>query len=181
MENIKNKLGEYKYNFFHNMQNYLNTELIFFGSIKRSDYFDNASDIDIAIITDNVNSLITKIQNYLNINNKNIKKIYQQYTVNDKLVINGHKIKYEDNDNQLVFDILIYDEKYKPYVIQNINEINNLPLYIVYILYILKYLYYTLGLISKNYYVNIKCYIFHCYFNKKIKMYDKQHTTTIIL
>ena len=34
------------------LQDYLDTELLFYGSIKRLDYFKNNSDIDIAIITE---------------------------------------------------------------------------------------------------------------------------------
>ena len=41
MEDIKDRLGNYKYNFFNNLQNYIETELIFFGSIKRFDFFKN--------------------------------------------------------------------------------------------------------------------------------------------
>jgi len=64
MEDIKDRLGNYKYNFFYNLQNYIETELIFFGSIKRFDFFKNSSDIDIIIITDNVKSLLYKVQNF---------------------------------------------------------------------------------------------------------------------
>ena len=181
MEEIKDRLGDYKYNFFNNLQNYLGTELIFFGSIRRADYFKNASDIDIAIITDNVNGLLAKIKNYLHIGNSDIKKIYQQYTVKDKKVIKGYKMKYDDKENDLVFDILVYDENYRDDVMQNINDINYLPMYMVVILYIIKMVYYVWGGISSSTYMNLKCFIFHCYFNKELKFYDKQHTTTIIL
>ena len=74
MEDIKDRLGNYKYNFFNNLQNYIETELIFFGSIKRFDFFKNSSDIDIIIITDNVKSLLYKVQNFLNIKKQTLKK-----------------------------------------------------------------------------------------------------------
>ena len=67
MEDIRDRLGEDKYSFFRDLQNYLDTELIFFGSIKRVDFFKNSSDVDIIIITDNVVSILSKVQNYLQI------------------------------------------------------------------------------------------------------------------
>ena len=127
MEDIKDRLGNYKYNFFNNLQNYIETELIFFGSIKRFDFFKNSSDIDIIIITDDVKSLLYKVQNFLNIKKTNIKKIYQQYSVNDNIVY-GYKIKYDDKDSDMSFDLLIYDDKFRTDVMKNINDINNLPI-----------------------------------------------------
>lgn len=182
MEDIKHRLGDYKYSFFTNLQNYLDTKLYFYGSIKRLDFFENASDVDIIIITDNIKSIIFKLKNYLNINDSNIQKIYQQFSINDKGIITGYKIKYKDETNKdLIFDILIYDEKYKSFVMKNINDINYLPFYMIIILYILKIFYYKLGLISSNLYTNIKNIIFHCYFNKQLKTYDIEHASTIML
>jgi predicted nucleotidyltransferase len=182
MEDIKHRLGDYKYSFFSNLQNYLGTELLFFGSIKRLDFFENASDIDIIVITDNIKSVLFKLKNYLNIDDSNIKKIYQQFTIDDKKIITGYKIKYKDETNKdLIFDILIYDEKHKESVLKNINDINFLPFYMIVILYILKFFYYKLGLLSSYLYTNIKNFIFHCYFNKQLKSYDIEHTTTIML
>jgi predicted nucleotidyltransferase len=179
MEEIKYRLGEYKYDFFTKLQNYLNNELIFFGSIKRADYFKNASDIDIAIITDNASSLLPKIKSYLNIKNSSIKKIYQKFTEKSSIVITGYKIKYEDKENNLIFDLLIYDEKYKNIVMENINEINNFPLYIIVTLSILKFIYYNLLLMSKETYLYLKNSIFYMYFNKKLGIYNKKLITTI--
>jgi predicted nucleotidyltransferase len=181
MEKVKEKLGEYKYTFLNNFQNYLDTELIFFGSIQRSDFFTNSSDIDIIIISDNVKSILSKIQYYLHIDKKEIKKIYQQYSLYDKGMNTGYKIKYKDIFKNIEFDLLVYDEKYRKSVMQNVNDINNLPFYIISVLYILKYLHYTLQLIRKSVYNNWKCLLFHWYFNKKIKFYDKEHSSTIIL
>jgi len=178
MEDIKDRLGEYKYNFFNNLQNYLDTELYFYGSIKRVDYISNSSDIDIIVITDNVKSMLSKIQAYLNISKYQTQKIFQQYTVYDKEVIIGYKIKYE---NDIEFDLLIYDEKNRKAVLQNIYDINNLPFYIITILYILKMLYYKLHLISRNIYNKLKCHIFACYFNGELRYYNKEHAQVIML
>ena len=180
MEDIKDRLGEYKYNFFTNLQNYLETELYFYGSIKRVDYISNASDIDILVITDNVKSMLSKIQTYLNITKDKTQKLFQQYTVYDKGIITGYKIKYEIDENGIEFDLLIYDDKYRKIVLQNIYDINNLPFYIITILYILKILYYKLKLISKNIYNNLKCHLFACYFNGELRYYNKESSQVIL-
>ena len=179
MEDIKDRLGEYKYNFFTNLQNYLETELYFFGSIKRVDYFSNSSDIDIIVITDNVKSMLSKIQSYLNVNKDKTQKIFQQYSVYDKEVVTGYKIKYDENN--IEFDLLIYDDKYRKVVLQNIYDINNLPLYMITILYILKILYYKLHLISRRIYNNLKCHLFACYFNGELRYYNIDKAQVIML
>ena len=180
MEDIKDRLGEYKYNFFTNLQNYLGTELYFYGSIKRVDYISNSSDIDILVITDNVKIMLTKIQTYLNINKDKTQKIFQQYSVYDKGIITGYKIKYEIDENGIEFDLLVYDDKYRKAVLQNIYDINNLPFYIITILYILKILYYKLQLISKKIYNNLKCHLFACYFNGELRYYNKESAQVIL-
>jgi predicted nucleotidyltransferase len=181
MEDIKDRLGDYRYNYFANLQKYLDTELYFYGSIKRSDYFQNASDIDVTIITDNVNSILSKLQNYLNIKKSEIKKIYQKFYEKSKAIVVGYKIKYEDKERNFSYDILIYDEKYRYIVMENLNRINNLPTYMIVILVFVKLLYYTLGIISKDMYLYLKNGIFHMYFNKTICLYDRKKGTTIIL
>jgi hypothetical protein len=180
MEDIKERLGEYKYNYFSDLQRHLDTELYFYGSIKRPDYFSNASDVDITIITDNINSLLLKAQIHLKIKKKDIKKIYQKFYENSNIVI-GYKIKYEDKDNNLFYDLLIYDEKYRKMVLHNINDINNLPTYLIIILVVLKTIYYSLGIISKEMYLYCKNSLFYMYFNKKFDFYHKKNTSTIIL
>ena len=179
MEDIKDRLGEYKYNYFTNLQNYLETELYFFGSIKRVDYITNSSDIDIIVITDNVKSMLSKIQTYLNVSKDKTQKIFQQYSVYDKEVVTGYKIKY--NENNIEFDLLVYDDKYRKVVLQNIYDINNLPLYMITILYILKILYYKLHLISRRIYNNLKCHLFACYFNGELRYYNIDKAQVIML
>lgn len=181
MEDIKDRLGDYRYNYFANLQKYLDTELYFYGSIKRSDYFQNASDIDVTIITDNVNSILSKLQNYLNVKKSEIKKIYQKFYEKSKAIVVGYKIKYEDKERNFSYDILIYDEKYRYIVMENLDSINNLPIYMIVILVFVKLLYYTLGIISKDMYLYLKNGIFHMYFNKTVCLYDRKKGTTIIL
>ena len=180
MEDIKDRLGEYKYNFFNNLQNYLDTELYFYGSIKRFDYISNSSDIDIIVITDNVKSILSKTQTYLNISKDKTQTIFQQHTVYDKGIITGYKLKYQKDENGLEFDLLIYDEKYRNIVLKNIYGINNLPLYMITILYIIKILYYKLNLISRRIYINFKNSLFACYFNGELR-YNNRETAQVIM
>ena len=180
MEDIKDRLGEYKYNYFNSLQNYLDTELHFYGSIKRVDYISNSSDIDIIVITDNVKSMLSKAQTYLNISKYRTQKIFQQHSVYDKGIVTGNKIKYKNDENGLEFDLLIYDNKYRKAVLQNIYDINNFPLYIIVPLYILKILYYKLNLISRRIYNNFKNSLFDCYFNG-LRHYNIDNTQVIML
>jgi predicted nucleotidyltransferase len=179
MEDIKDRLGTYKYNYFNNLQNYLETELHFFGSIKRVDYISNSSDIDIIIITDNLKSMLSKIQFYLDINKDEIQKLFQQFSIYDKGIIIGYKIKYKNTENNMEFDLIIYDEKYRKPVLQNIYDINNFPLQVIIPLYILKIIFYKLQLISKLIYNKLKNNLFDCYFNG-VRYYNKQNALTII-
>jgi len=178
MDGLRDKLGENKYIFFKKLENYLNVELIFFGSIKRIDFFQDSSDIDITIITDNVPSLLSKLTNYLQINSSEIKKIVHKFTEDSSTIVPGYKIKYNNND--IFFDMLIYDDKYKNAILENINA-QNFPFYLISILYILKFLHYRLYLLSHSLYMYLKNAIFYMYFNKKIGFYEKKRATTVIL
>jgi hypothetical protein len=124
--------------------------------------------------------MLSKIQTYLNINKDKTQKIFQQYSVYDKGIITGYKIKYEIDENGIEFDLLVYDDKYRKAVLQNIYDINNLPFYIITILYILKILYYKLQLISKKIYNNLKCHLFACYFNGELRYYNKESAQVIL-
>ena len=44
MDDIKNRLTDFKYNFLSEMKEYLETDLLFYGSIKRLDYFETNSE-----------------------------------------------------------------------------------------------------------------------------------------
>jgi hypothetical protein len=180
MDDIKDRLGDYKYNFFTNLQNYVDSELLFFGSIKRFDFFQNASDIDLIIITDNVDEMINKVHHYLQLKKTEIKKIYQRFSNNSAGVIAGYKIKYNDPTNDCTFDLLIYDEKYREVVTQNINDINDIAVYMVIILYILKYIYYRLKLMTNSMYLYLKNALFHMYFTGTL-LYKREFSQTIIV
>jgi len=161
MEKYKDKLDEYKYNFLVDLQNHLNQDLIFYGSINRMDYFKNNSDIDIAIITDNTHSVLFKIQHYLNVDKTNIKKIYQQFNKKTTNIVRGYKIKYKDVENNFRFDLVVYDEKYRTFVLDNIYKHNTMPILLSALLCILKFLFYKLYLFPKSFFMQIKNAIFY--------------------
>jgi hypothetical protein len=180
MEDIKPRLSEYKYNFFTRLQNYLETELIFYGSIKRYDYFKESSDIDMIVITDNTNSTLSKLQNFLKLQKGEIQKLIQKFSYPDTNIINGHKIKYKDIENDIIMDILIYDEKYKTQVINNVNK-SNLPTHMVILMCIIKYLYYTLHIITRDMFLDIKNFLLTWHFTNKLNFNKKNYMTTIFL
>ena len=76
---------------------------------------------------------------------------------------------------------MIYDEKYRIPVMNNINKINNLPTQMVVLMCILKCLYYTLGLLTKGMFLDIKNFIFTWYFTNKFNFEKKNNTSSIFL
>jgi predicted nucleotidyltransferase len=154
MEDIKDKITERNYHFLKKFENYIGAELIFFGSVKRCDYFEENSDIDIAIISDNVQDTLTKIKFFLDINNSKIRKIFQKFPNNDdnNIIVYGYKTNYNDYSNNLSLEIILYDEKYRKQVMESVNNINNFPFYITYFLIIIKLFYYKFNLISSKTY-----------------------------
>lgn len=155
LETIKYKLRDYDYYFLRKLQDYIDSELYFYGSVARRDYFPGKSDIDIIIITDNVNSIVKKLQNYLKVENCAIEK-----TINYMHEINSmtyaYKINYEDLENELSLELFVYDERYRESLINDINKKNNIPFYVVTILYVLKILSYYVKIIPSDLYKYLK-------------------------
>jgi predicted nucleotidyltransferase len=155
METTKNAMSEYNNIFFDKFKNYLDTKLYFFGSVQRDDYFPKSSDIDVAIFTDNIKSTITKIQSFLNVNNNDLKKFVWRLNYDNSLV-NGYKIMYKELDNNLIVEISVYDEKYKVGILNEHNGKRVLPFYATYALIIIKFLFYTLNIMPKEWYIFLK-------------------------
>jgi len=154
LENIRYKLREKDYYFLKNIQMYIDNELYFYGSVARYDYFPEKSDIDIIIITENVDSTIKQLQNHLNISKDAIERIVNH--MDNKSMSYAYKINYSNLDNDLALEIFIYDEKYREMIINDIEKKNNLPIYIVIVLCILKVLSYYLRIIPDDAYKYIK-------------------------
>jgi len=165
MEEIKHRISERNYNFLQKLQEYIGSELIFFGSIKRCDFIPKYSDIDIAIITDNIQDTIVKLKNFLDIDNRKMRKIFQKFS-NNNTIVYGYKTNYDDTDNNLSLEIVLYDIKYKKQVLNSIYSINNFPFYITYTLLIIKILFYNLNIISKDVFDFIKKTMIKKYLNQ---------------
>ena len=160
METTKNKLSSYSNNFFNKLSNYLETPMYFFGSVQRNDYFPNSSDIDVDIFTENEQSTMMKMQNYLHIEKYKFKKFVYRLEKRKQLV-HGYKVKYKDieTDHFLKVEFSIYNEKYKDVVLEEHRRKIVLPFYVSYLLILLKYLYYDFSILPKFIYVDFKKFL----------------------
>ena len=110
METTKHKLPENTNRFFINLSNYLDTQILFFGSVQRQDYFPGHSDIDIVIFTDNEKSLLTKLQHFLKVDRAKIKKTVMRLYHNNH-VVHGYKLMYKNPELVAPIEMSIYNEK----------------------------------------------------------------------
>jgi hypothetical protein len=155
METTKNEMPSYAKWFFNKLSKYLDNKIYFYGSIQRNDYFPKSSDIDTDLFTDNEQSTILKLQNFLGVKRYKFRRfVYKLHKTNK--IVRGHKIKYVDKNNNFITEISIYNEKDKNDVLTEHNSKNVLPYYISFFLIILKTLYYNLGIISDAKYTYFK-------------------------
>jgi hypothetical protein len=158
METTKNEMDAYSKNFFYKLGNYLDTKIYYYGSIQRNDYFPGKSDIDVDLFTNNVSSIIIKLQNLLGIEKDKFKKsVYNLHKT--KKIVYGHKVSYKDPDNNFLTEISIYDEKDKEAILIEHNSKAILPFYVSWLLIILKTFYYNLGILSLEVYMYLKNFI----------------------
>jgi len=165
MTKTRNKLPDTTNNFLTNLSEYLQTELYFYGSIQRGDFFPGHSDIDIDIFTSNEKSTINTLSNYLQIDKNKFKKVIWQNE--KKHMIYGYKKYYENELLNLKIEFSIYNEKYKKDVLESHEYKTNLPLHIVVLLYLLKFFYYKLHIIDTKMYKKYKDYILSDLINYK--------------
>jgi len=155
METTKNELTPFAQDFFKKMRNYLDTKLYFYGSIQRYDYFPESSDVDLDIFTDNENSTISKLQTFLGVDRIEFKKIiYRLHEEN--IIVHGHKVKYEDEENDFECEISIYNNNVKEEVLKDHLSKTKFPFYVTIILVILKTLYYNIEILPKFIYTYLK-------------------------
>ena len=109
METTKNKLPEKIQQFFKELSNYLDTKLLFYGSVQRNDYFPGSSDIDVDIFTDNEDAIIVKMQHFLHVKKDSFKKVVWRLNHNNQIV-NGHKIMYKNKEENFSVEFSIYNE-----------------------------------------------------------------------
>jgi predicted nucleotidyltransferase len=163
MEVPKNNLTPYEKYFFDNLRNYLDTPIYFYGSIQRSDYVSQQSDIDVDIFSENEKTIMLKLQNLLQIKKDDFKRVV--YKV-DKLnvVVHGYKTKYVDEVNKLTVEFAIFNSKYKKAILYEHQSKFNLPYYLSMILMVFKLLHYDLSILPLEYYRKIKKFLINtCY------------------
>jgi predicted nucleotidyltransferase len=171
MNTIRDDFPEDVKIFFKRLENYLDTDLYFYGSVNRSDYIHGKSDIDIAIFTDNEYSVMNKLQHFLHVKrnafDKVVWKLYGE-------MLYGYKIKC-DKYIDLKCEIAIYNNDFKNTLLNEYRNYNHIPLYISILLFILKTLHYTFPLLSEKNYSAYKRYLFN-----KV-MLNKQNTVFFLL
>lgn len=169
METTKNKLTPYEKDFFDKLRNYIDKPIYFYGSIQRDDYLPQASDIDIDIFSNNINSTLFLLKNFLHsygATESEFKKTIYRMSKNDNVIF-GYKGMYIDESKNLKVEIALYDEKDKENVLHEHQRKLDFPFYITFILVFLKTLYYNLGIISTKYYKTFKNFVLDNYYKKK--------------
>ena len=157
MNKIRDDFPENIKDFFVNLQNYLDTDLYFYGSVNRSDYVHGKSDIDVAIFTDNEYSTITKLQHFLHVKRSAFDKVV--WKLEGKMIY-GYKIKCDKYINSKC-EIAIYNNDFKEYLLNEITQYDKVPFHVAILLFILKTLYYTFPILSLQTYMTWKRFIFN--------------------
>jgi predicted nucleotidyltransferase len=158
MEYTKNKLPIKTQEFLNKMKEYLDTNLYFYGSVQRLDFFANKSDIDICIFTDNTQPMIHKLSSFLHIDKKIIKKIFLNIKTskNKYEIVYCYKVVYKNPKLNLILEITICNEKYKKNILNHYIQGFTIPVYIIIILIILKIMFYYLHIIPFKIYHKYK-------------------------
>ena len=149
METTKNDLPKNVKRFFYQLGDYLDTKLLYFGSVQRSDYVPGKSDIDVDIFAENEYSLMVKMQHFLHVKKSDFKKV--AWIIKDTPTY-GYKLKYENEKEGINAEFSIYNDRFKDVVLAQHNSKHVLPFYVSILLYILKLFYYQIPLIDKKSY-----------------------------
>jgi hypothetical protein len=155
METTKNKLPDDVKIFFDDLSKYLDTKLLFYGSVQRNDYFPGSSDIDVDIFTDNTGSTLSKMQHFLHVKKSSFKKIVWRLSHTGQMVY-GYKTMYKNDELNFSAEFSIYDNKYKKGVLEQHLKKTVLPFYASFFLFIVKKLYYDLHILSPSLYRTLK-------------------------
>jgi hypothetical protein len=165
LEKIKDKLTSNEYIYFSQLQTYLDLTLFFIGSIARSDYFQNNSDIDIEGFSDNIESSKFKIENLFNYHNE-IKNKFIVFKLKD-IPVSGCKYYIVNKQHNIRFDLTLYKKKCQNMILYYRNMDINIPFFFKFILIILKCLRYYLNIIDSYQYSRIKKKLWYFYNSNK--------------
>lgn len=163
METTKNELAPNIKIFFNNLRDYIDTPLLYYGSIQRSDYIPGKSDIDILIFTDNEHSIMSKIQHFLHVSKTDFKKVVWQL---GESMAYGYKLQYTNLEEQIISEMSIYNNRYKTIILNEYTDKFVLPIYISGLLYIVKFLYYQLHVLTTKQYSTMKRFILNTLMGK---------------
>lgn len=165
MNKIRDDFPQELKKFFINLQNYLDTDLYFYGSVNRPDYVHGKSDIDIAVFTDNEYSTMSQLKHFLHVKQNAFDKVV--WKMEGKMVY-GYKIKcgkHTDIGKTNNCEIAIYNNDFKE-VLSN-YWYKPIPFYITILLSFLKILYYTFPILSKETFLEYKRIIFDIFVHHK--------------
>jgi len=157
MNKIRNDFPPNVKKFFVNLQNYLDTDLYFYGSVNSPDYVQGKSDIDVAIFTDNEYSTMAKLQHFLHVKRSGFDKIV--WKLEGKMIY-GYKIKCDKYTNSKC-EIAIYNNDFKQILLNEMSVYNEIPFYVEILLFILKTSYYTFPILSPQTYAACKRFVFN--------------------
>lgn len=157
MNTVRDDFPKEVKDFFKRLEEYLDTDLYFYGSVNRQDYVHGKSDIDVAIFTDNEQSIMIKLQHFLHVAPSAFDKIVWKL---DGMMLYGYKIKCEKYIT-IKCEIAIYNNDFKDLYMKHIKQYNSFPFHIAILLFIIKTMYYTFSIISHDTYSAYKRYIFN--------------------
>ncbi len=161
MNTIRNDLPQKTKDFFKKMENYLDTQLVFYGSVIRTDYVPGKSDIDVAIFTDNEYSIMAKLQHFLHVKRSDFDKVVWKL---DGKMIYGYKLKVVEQNAE----IAIYNNDFKEQLMEELNKpIINKTFLTTTLLLLLKLFYYQVPLIPTVFYLKCKRYVLNDMMGKK--------------
>jgi hypothetical protein len=161
MNTIPTVLPKKTRDFFKRIENDLDRELWFYGSVTRSDYIPDKSDIDVAIFSDNEYSDISKLQNILHVKRSDFDKIV--WKLNGEIIY-GYKIKVEHINTE----IHIYNNDFKTTLIDEFTKpLKNQSFFIYCLIYLLKLLYYRLNILPASVYSKLKRFIMNDLIDQK--------------
>jgi hypothetical protein len=153
----KNKLSHSTQKTIHGLKTYLDRSIYYYGSVLRPDYVDGESDVDILVFSDNIDSTLSQICQYLRVDRDDVKKTI--WHLNQAHLIHGYKLQYSDANKHVNIEISVFNERNQKEIIDDHLSVLSLPAYILYLLYIVKFLHYRLHLISKPMYNILKRFI----------------------
>jgi len=165
MDSIPPILPKKVQHFFKKIEESLDTKLFFYGSVTRSDYIPDKSDIDVAIFSNNEYSDMSKLQHILVVKKENFIKVVWKLNGN---IIYGYKIKVKN----LNCEISIFNNDFKEILIEEYTRPNkNQSIIIFCLIYLLKLFYYQIPIIPKKNYIETKRYIMNNLICKKESIY----------